>query len=430
MTKAKLHNEVDRSTWPKSGKTPDESREMPCRRGKQKIVWCGIAVSIWSSLLCFLQRSPSYNRGHANFNPSNRLTVPFDNVRNKRQAAIMVSDVFSSCSQLNFSFPSVVVEPSVSGQESNLFMFVLITSGVGGKFFSEKRDAIRNTWLNKSGANVWWRHAFVLGSADNRDGPSENEIQREAELYNDILQFSSIDKYNNLVIKVLSGFRWAVTQVNPRFILKADDDVYVRIPHLMLWLTYFGKGQFYGGHVNNGGIYRKFLGPLVARFSGRNSVSFDCYPEARFPQYSAGPFYVLSSDAMISLLQNMRRWKVFPVEDAYVGVLARDSGLKPVGIPGFKINDYRRLFCHRCTLNSLVAVGHQYSISDLYYIESKLREADKLNLSTNICLCFACEILTHPFLFVFTCFGVVFTVIVKIIRRKRNLLNYAGNNGN
>ena len=392
-----------------------------CWLRKRKIIfaWLGITLSILSWLLCFSQRSDYYDRGRANLNPSDRLK---DDVRNKRQtnSSIIVPDVYSSCSQLNFSFSSVVVEPSLSGLESNLFMFVLITSGVSNKLlFSGKREAIRNTWLKQTGAKIWWRHAFVLGSAENGDGPTENEIKREAELYNDILQFSSIDNYNNLVIKVLSGFRWAVTRVNPRFILKADDDVYIRLPHLMLWLNNFGKGQFYGGHVNKGNIYRRHLGPLVERFSGPNIVSFDCYPAARFAQHTAGPFYVLSSDAMVSLFKNMRRWKVFPVEDAYLGVLARDIGLRPVHIPGFLVRN-RQLSFHRCTWNSLVAVGHKFSSSDIYYVESKLQETDKLNLSMNFCWCVVYESLMDRF--VFTCFGVVFTVVVtlNVIGRKRN----------
>ncbi|XP_068706914.1 beta-1,3-galactosyltransferase 1-like [Montipora capricornis] len=394
---------------------------MPCRIRKRNAVWFGIGFLVFYLLFSYSQRSDSYDRSRLNFN-SNRLKVQFDDVRNKRQAnsSIMVSDVYSSCSQLNFSFPSVVVEPSFSVQESNLFIFVLVTSGVSEKF-SENRDAIRNTWLKQHDASVWWRHTFVLGSADNRDGPSENEIKREAELYNDILQFSSIDNYHNLVIKVLSGLRWAVTQVNPRFILKTDDDVYIRLPHLMLWLRKFGKDRFYGGAVR-GGIFLDDIGPLVARYSGANPVSFDCYPEYRFPRYTYGAFYVLSSAATESLLQNMRRWKVFPVEDAYVGVLARDSGLKPVDIPGFKIaHPYLQFFYHRCTWRSLVAMGHTYRSSHLYYVERKLQETDQLNLSTNFCDVY--ETLTNPFLVVFTCFVVVFAVIVKVIRRERNLLN-------
>ena len=393
---------------------------------KREIVWFGICLSILTLLFSFSQRSDSYDRECPNVNPSNGLKVLSDDVRNKRQAnsSIMVSDVYSSCTQFNFSFPSVVMEPSLSGLESDLFMFVLVISGVNNRFFTEKRDAIRSTWLKQTSANIWWRHAFVLGSAKNGDGSSENEIKREAELYNDILQFSSIDSYKNLVMKVLSAFRWVVThrQLNPSFILKTDDDVYIRLPHLMLWLSNFGKSQFYGGYMTRGAFYLKDLGALVERFSGPNIVSFDCYPEPRFPRYPSGAFYVLSSDAMFSLLQNMRRWKVFPVEDAYLGVLASDIGLKPVDIPGFFIRN-RHLSFHMCTWNCLLALGHKYSSSDFYYIESKFLETDKLNISTNFCWCVVYTFLTHPFVFVLICFGVIVTGLLTVIVRNRNLFS-------
>ncbi|XP_068735806.1 beta-1,3-galactosyltransferase 1-like [Montipora capricornis] len=388
-------------------------------RRKRGIVWFGICLSILTLLFYLSQRSDSYDQGRAFVDLSNKLRLLCDDVRNKRQAnsSIKVSAVSSSCTQLNFSFSSVVVEPSVSAMESNLFMFVLVTSGVTDKF-SVKRNAIRNTWLKQTGPNIWWRHAFVLGSVENGDGLSENEIKREAQRYNDILQFSSIDNYNNLVIKVLSGFRWAVTQVDPVFVLKADDDVYIRLPRLMLWLSNFGKSQFYGGQVTKGAIYVKDLGALVERFSGTNNVSFDCYAEPRFALYPVGAFYVLSSDAIVSLFQKMRKWKVFPVEDAYLGVVARDIGLKPVDIPGFLIRN-RHFPYLRCTWNSLLALGHKFTSSDFYYIESKFLETDKLNLSTNFCGCVVYTFLTHPFVCVFMCFGVILIGVVEVIRQKR-----------
>ena len=117
----------------------------------------------------------------------------------------------------------------------------------------------------------------------------ELETRREALYYNDILVLNSTDKYDNLIIKVFSGFHRAFLQVKPQFILKADDDVYLRLPLLTTWLNKSASENFYGGRVyGDGAPFRRFEDKQNA-----NAVAKDCYPEERFPPSSAGPFYIL-----------------------------------------------------------------------------------------------------------------------------------------
>jgi len=311
----------------------------------------------------------------------------------------------STCSQFNFSFASAIIEPDLGDQKSNLFLFILIASGVGKRSFLDKRNAIRSTWLgyNDNASLKIWRHAFMLGRSED-DRKVGVEIRQEAGFYNDILQVNSTDNYQNLIIKVLSGFRWVFTQVKPQFILKADDDVYIRLPRLMPWLNESKRDNFYGGDINRAPLlspgWLSNKGPPVRRKIDTqvNAITRDCYMEDYFPPYSAGPFYVLSANTMSSLFQNMRKWKVFPVEDAYMGVLARASGLKPVEIPGFRVDNNQEIItcsnlfsCNKCAWAWFVASGHNFSSSQLHYIHNKLQETDKLHLSRNFLLCLAHE---------------------------------------
>lgn len=306
-------------------------------------------------------------------------------VSNSSQGSIALPLIRSSCSQFNFTFASPIVEPIFSEQDSNLFLLVLVMSGAGRTSFLEQRNAIRSTWLmNTPNLNpLKWKHVFLIGRSN--DLEIDSAIHREAHYYNDILVFNFTDNYKNLIIKVFSGFRWAFMQANSRFILKADDDVFVNIPHLISWLNLIGSERaekFYGGRVyGNGAPVRRQNGTELS-----NIVSKDCFPEERFPPYSAGPFYVVSWNIIPSLFRGMRKWKVFPVEDAYVGVLANTSDIQPVVIPGFQLDD-NITYHGNCRLASSVAFGHRFDGAHLYYLQSKLQEIDELRLSKNFTVC-------------------------------------------
>lgn len=296
--------------------------------------------------------------------------------------SILLPMIRSSCSQFNFSFAAPIVEPRFTDLENNIFLLVLIVSGVG-RTYLDQRNAIRSTWLihARNINSLKWKHVFLLGTSN--DPAKDLEVQREAHFNNDILVLTSTDNYLNLIIKVLSGFRWAYMQIKARFILKADDDVYIRIPHLITWLSKSENGKFfYGGYVYEDGaeVRRRNSTELG------NTLSLDCYPEERFPPYSAGPFYVISSMAIPALFQVMRRRRVFPVEDAYMGLLANTSKIKPVTIPGFQLDD-NVTYHEDCLWASKIAFGHHFDSAHLYYLRTKLLEVEELQLSQNFSVC-------------------------------------------
>ena len=342
-------------------------------------------------------------------------TINYSRARAILHRRILLPMTRSSCSQFNFSFASPILEPRFSGLENNLFLLVLIISGVGKTSFLDQRNAIRNTWLmNARNINsMKWKHVFLLGTSN--DPAIDLEIQREANFHNDVLVLNATDNYLNLIIKVFSGFRWAFMKIKPRFILKADDDVYIRIPHLISWLSKSENDKlFYGGY-----LYKD--GAKVRRRNGKelgNSVALDCYPEERFPPYSAGPFYVISSMAIPALFQGMRKRRVFPVEDAYMGLLANTSKIKPVTIPGFQLDD-NITYHENCLWASKIAFGHHFDSTHLYYLRTKLLEIEELQLSQHFRVCMLhqlvitiCMVLSYFTLLLSVLVALVFSIIV------------------
>ena len=282
-------------------------------------------------------------------------------------------DIRTQCSQLTFSFVSHITQPHFDERDTELFLLVLITSGVRSSYVT-RRNRVRDTWGNEVNhpASKDWKRVFLLGRTQT------TEILQEAAVFNDILVLNMTDNYDNLVIKVFSGLLWSVIHINPRFILKADDDVYVRIPHLISWLENYASDKLYGGHVIPDGAR------VNRSVTWKNRVLKDCLAEDVFPPYCSGPFYVISSNILPSVFESVRKWTAFPAEDAYLGILARENGIKPVSITGFelrKLEDYGT-----CNWASAIALGHRFDLSRLHYVEKKLQEFSRLPRDYYKCL--------------------------------------------
>ena len=313
--------------------------------------------------------------------------------------------VVTQCSQLKFRFVSSIIQPRLGETGANPFLLVLITSGIR-RWYRTRRNGVRSTWGNEiiHRASRGWKRVFVLGRA--RDRQLESETKNELTEFNDILVLDIEDNYNNLVIKTYSGLLWGLGHVNPRYVLKADDDVYVRVPYLISWLEYYTTDPFYGGHVIGGGA------DVRRDANMKNRVSRDCLAEDHYPPYCSGAFYVVSSSALSLIFQSMHKWKAIPAEDAYMGLLARESGLKPVKIPGFEfrnIQDYGP-----CNWASAVALGHNYNFLEYSYIRDKLKEHSDLPRYYYQCL--VTEWASFILLFAIPSFVLVFLYFVKKVR--------------
>ena len=110
----------------------------------------------------------------------------------------------------------------------NTFLLVVITSA--GQNW-EKQDVIRRTWLTLSPAQS--KHVFVIGDGGNKKY-NQNKIIEEAVLQNDILMLrDTSDVYNSLTNKVLQAFVHLNEQWKFRYLLKCDDDSFVRLKNIV-----------------------------------------------------------------------------------------------------------------------------------------------------------------------------------------------------
>lgn len=106
-----------------------------------------------------------------------------------------------------------------------------------------KRNTIRETWLklknrahHTDGDYLNFKHYFVIGGLGLTVDKTKI-INSEQLKYNDILILPLYDSYSNLTQKVLKSFGWLQGQyefgVDFKYILKCDDDSFVRIDNLI-----------------------------------------------------------------------------------------------------------------------------------------------------------------------------------------------------
>lgn len=104
-----------------------------------------------------------------------------------------------------------------------------------------RRSVIRQSWgFEKRFSDVIIRTVFTLGINEGttiQQKDLQTEIDRENELYSDIVQADFIDSYYNNTIKTMMGLRWAIEYCpRSRFFMFVDDDFYISTKNVLRFL--------------------------------------------------------------------------------------------------------------------------------------------------------------------------------------------------
>ena len=224
---------------------------------------------------------------------------------------------------VDFKFVAPEISPKVHVM-GKYFMLVLVNTGAKGDVYRKHREAIRQTWGNYSNCeqtkaltsetlkSLNWLLVFVVGKA----GPGTNDDElnmAEARKHNDMLIGNITDNYMNNIVKFYMGQLWA-SSFDANYILKTDDDVYVRIPRVLEYLVHanFPK-PFYGGAAYGTDS------PVIREPSDKWAISWKYHQEYTYPPFNPGAFYILSVDLAKRLLAYAFSRRPFHTDDAFVG---------------------------------------------------------------------------------------------------------------
>ena len=191
----------------------------------------------------------------------------------------------------------------------------------------KERMQIRDTWASVRfylGASIV--PLFMLAQRSTHDKLQE-DIVKESQTYQDIVQGNFVDSYKNLTYKTVMGLHWVQHYCNhTKFVLKVDDDTMVDVYHLVKFL--FQKSP--DGNMNQFlycSVYRN-QGP-VRDTSSKWFVPTHEYPYAKYPPYCEGFAYIMSNDVTRLLYQSTARVKTYWIDDVYVsGLVAHEAGIK------------------------------------------------------------------------------------------------------
>ena len=276
-----------------------------------------------------------------------------------------------------FVFPEISPELQ---KTSDIFMIVLVNSGAKGDKFRKRREVIRQTWGNRSNCEqleasrggkinrLRWLLVFLVGKAG--QGTNDDELNvAEARQHNDMLIGNITDNYVSNTIKLFMGLVWA-SRFDINYAMKADDDVYVRIPRLLQYLVNakFPK-PFYGGEPCS-----HCLLTVSRKIGYKWAISWKYYGRKEWPIFNSGAFFILSNDLFNRLFAHVYKRKPFHIDDAYIGVALWDLGVNATGIPSFTV---RRNMAKRVRklkdvdLLRLDAIGHGMDPQSIKYLHNR-----------------------------------------------------------
>lgn len=206
---------------------------------------------------------------------------------------------------------SVAVLKAPPLPKKRTFLLVGVFS-TGNNF--KRRMALRRTWMQyeavRSG-NVLVR--FFTGLHKNEH--VNMELWREAQLYGDIQLMPFVDYYTLITLKTISICIFGTKIVPAKYIMKTDDDAFVRIDEVISSLKKSNSdGLLYGLISFQSSPHRDKDSKW---FISRKEWPFDMYPP-----WAHGPGYIISRDIAKFVVRGHQELtlQLFKLEDVAMGI--------------------------------------------------------------------------------------------------------------
>ncbi|CAA6667282.1 unnamed protein product [Spirodela intermedia] len=189
-------------------------------------------------------------------------------------------------------------------------LFIGILSA--GNHFAE-RMAVRKSWMQstRKSQNVVARFFVAMHARKEVN----LELMKEAEFFGDIIIVPFMDSYDLVVLKTLSICEYGVHAASAKYIMKCDDDTFVRVDAVLREIKEVPNGQsLYVGNIN---YYHK---PLR---EGKWAVTYEVlYTHILLSPYANGPGYIISSDIARFIFSGFERHtlRLFKMEDVSMGM--------------------------------------------------------------------------------------------------------------
>lgn len=220
-------------------------------------------------------------------------------------------------------------------EKNNLELLIVVTSAPSHK---ELRSAIRKTWGNST-ENKLFCIAFLIGYTHNKS--IERFLKSEQYVYGDLIRAIFIDTYDNMTLKTITMLDWTSKFCkNAKFLLKTDDDTFINVYKLMIYLAIIPEEM--------NAIYGNLLRgtPTCRNVSSKYYLSVEQYEHDILPDFLSGSTYLVPMHLIEKLLISAQMHPFIKLEDVF--------------ITGFVANDLQISLVH-------TSLFHYFSISNISY---------------------------------------------------------------
>lgn len=258
-------------------------------------------------------------------------------------------DTYDKCSFINhYNYTYVLNKPDkCTLKNGNAVRLVIMVKSAGAN--NQRRMAIRKSWgYERRFSDVLIRTVFMLGSGNYT---LNHLIGQEHAQYGDIIQADFFDTYYNNTFKSMMALDWATSFCrNARFYLLVDDDMYVSVRNVLLFLRHptgyphYNHQKIADYPTNNDRryIYNLDLPENVNLYAGSITVaaphrhlcskwyvSLNEYQFHLYPPYASGGAIILSRRSLEQFHYANYFTKPFKFDDVYLGILAKKVNIEP-----------------------------------------------------------------------------------------------------
>lgn len=178
----------------------------------------------------------------------------------------------------------------------------------------DRRMALRRSWMQYKAVrkgDVAVR--FFIGLYKN--GQVNLKLWREAEAYGDIQMMPFVDYYSLLTLKTIAICILGIEILPAKYIMKTDDDAFVRIDEVLASLK---------EKASNGLVYGQISFESAPHRDKENKwyISPEEWPHSSYPPWPHGPGYIITRDVAKYIVQGhqQRDLMLFKLEDVALGI--------------------------------------------------------------------------------------------------------------
>lgn len=216
---------------------------------------------------------------------------------------------------------------------------ILIVTSYAGKF--DARSALRRAYPQQLLTQLGVYRVFLLAKLKlGVSQVTQNAIDHENKMFNDLVQGNFFEDYKNLTYKHIMGIGWAAMHCHAEYVIKMDDDIAVNMYSLLKLIELKNTTPYdlMGYTLSNMVVIRQK--------NNKWYVPYEDYSGYSYPSFLSGWCYVMKFNTTWKLLNALSSLQYFWIDDVFVtGMLGQSANLVYADISDYFVTDWRYIEC-------------------------------------------------------------------------------------